>query len=185
MLEHIPQAALSKTFKDTIQITRRLGFRYLWIDSLCILQDCLDDWQEQASLMGTVNGGSFLNIAASDAPDGNTGCFFTRSAEAVHGCEVYAHSDESGLEVWNCMPFAYADRTQKSEVAKRAWAFRERFLAPRTLYFGKSELTWECRQGSSSETFPESKWLAGIIFPAAMFNGIVLALHGGGDFIDK
>jgi Heterokaryon incompatibility protein (HET) len=31
--------ALPKTFRDAIQITPHLGLRYLWIDSLCIVQD--------------------------------------------------------------------------------------------------------------------------------------------------
>ena len=35
---------LSKTFQDAICLTRTLGFRYIWIDSLCIIQDDARDW---------------------------------------------------------------------------------------------------------------------------------------------
>jgi hypothetical protein len=30
---------LCKTFQDAIIITRKLGFQYIWIDALCIIQD--------------------------------------------------------------------------------------------------------------------------------------------------
>lgn len=44
--QEIPLSTLPKTFEDTVRITRRLGFRYLWIDALCILQDLKADWLE-------------------------------------------------------------------------------------------------------------------------------------------
>lgn len=71
----IPNNMLSKTFKDAIQITRRLGIAYLWIDSLCIIQNDDNDWEHEASLMSSVYGGSTINIAASTAVDGTEGCF--------------------------------------------------------------------------------------------------------------
>jgi len=41
----IPWPELSKTFQEAIQITREFGCQYLWIDSLCILQDSVQDWE--------------------------------------------------------------------------------------------------------------------------------------------
>lgn len=35
---------LPKTFREAIQVTRDLGYRYIWIDSLCIIQDSEEDW---------------------------------------------------------------------------------------------------------------------------------------------
>lgn len=40
----IPESQLNKTFLDAIEVCRHLGVRYLWIDSLCIIQDSLEDW---------------------------------------------------------------------------------------------------------------------------------------------
>lgn len=40
----IPLVELPKTFRDAIQIVNKLGVRYMWIVSLCILQDDADDW---------------------------------------------------------------------------------------------------------------------------------------------
>jgi hypothetical protein len=50
---------LPKTFKDAIELTRRLGFQYIWIDALCIIQDGRDDWKRECSLMGEVYAQGF------------------------------------------------------------------------------------------------------------------------------
>jgi hypothetical protein len=59
-------------------ITRKLGIQYLWIDSLCMIQNDVEDWRNEASKMSGVYGGSTHNLAASAASDGRVGCFFTR-----------------------------------------------------------------------------------------------------------
>lgn len=56
--------ALPRSFHEAVMITRALGLRYLWIDSLCIIQDDPKDWAEQVATMGEVYGNCFLNIAA-------------------------------------------------------------------------------------------------------------------------
>ncbi|KAH7320754.1 heterokaryon incompatibility protein-domain-containing protein [Stachybotrys elegans] len=57
------------TFVDAIKITRRLGIRYVWIDSLCIIQDDEEDWKSEAQKMGSVYQSAYLTIAASASPD--------------------------------------------------------------------------------------------------------------------
>jgi hypothetical protein len=66
---------LPKTFQDAILITRKLSFRYMWIDSLCIIQDDPSDWQHESSRMASVYQGAALTLAATDAEDGAGGCF--------------------------------------------------------------------------------------------------------------
>jgi hypothetical protein len=67
---------LSKTFKDAIIATRRLGFDYIWIDSSCTIQDDRVDWSIEAGTMGAVYSNSSLNLGAIDSPNSNTGLFF-------------------------------------------------------------------------------------------------------------
>jgi len=74
-MEEIPIEKLTKTIKDAVQITQRLGINYLWVDSLCIIQDSKEDWEIESFSMGSVYGGSTLNIAAASAIDGSKGCF--------------------------------------------------------------------------------------------------------------
>lgn len=51
---NLPPQALSKTFREAIEIAFFLGFQYIWIDSLCIIQDDSEDWAREAALMSTV-----------------------------------------------------------------------------------------------------------------------------------
>jgi hypothetical protein len=74
----IQLAELPQTFKDAVSLTRILGIRYLWIDSLCIKQDDNDDWESEASKMASVYSHSYLNVAATSSPGGDGGCFKER-----------------------------------------------------------------------------------------------------------
>ena len=78
MSKTIDLASLSQTYQDAIAITRLLGLRYLWIDSLCIVQDSTVDWQTEAANMGDIFKFSFCTIAASSASSNSEGCFFDR-----------------------------------------------------------------------------------------------------------
>jgi hypothetical protein len=71
----IPLNQLPQTFVDAVQIARRLKIQYLWIDSLCIIQDCTDDWEREASKMADVYSNAYLTVAASSSLGSNGGCF--------------------------------------------------------------------------------------------------------------
>ncbi|OHF04179.1 TOL protein [Colletotrichum orchidophilum] len=55
---------LPRTWQDAIRLTQSLGYRYIWIDALCIIQDSLYDWEIEAASMGQVYENCHLNIAA-------------------------------------------------------------------------------------------------------------------------
>ncbi len=42
---------LPSTYQDAISVCRALSIRYLWIDSLCIVQDDIEDWQRESANM--------------------------------------------------------------------------------------------------------------------------------------
>lgn len=73
----IPEDTLPQTFLDAIKIARYLDIPYLWIDSLCIVQDDIEDWQQEAAKMHHVYSGSSLTIAATDAENSTGGCLPT------------------------------------------------------------------------------------------------------------
>jgi hypothetical protein len=73
--EGIPMASLPKTFYDAVITTRKLGFDYLWIDSLCIIQDSTEDWAQESANMAAVYSGATVVIAADAAQDSTDGCF--------------------------------------------------------------------------------------------------------------
>ncbi|KAH6621597.1 heterokaryon incompatibility protein-domain-containing protein [Chaetomium sp. MPI-SDFR-AT-0129] len=66
---------LPRSFQDAIEFTRRLGVRYLWIDSLCIVQDDVEDWRVEASRMAGVYQGAGVVLSAAKAEGAYGGLF--------------------------------------------------------------------------------------------------------------
>jgi hypothetical protein len=73
-LREIKMEELPTTFQHAVIITRKLDVRFLWIDSLCIVQDDPSDWEVEASKMASIYSASFLTIAAVSSFNGNGGC---------------------------------------------------------------------------------------------------------------
>lgn len=71
---------MPKTFVDAITITRHLGIRHLWIDSLCICQDDPEDWARESSCMCDVYNNAHVVIAANRSGDCEGGCFHVRES---------------------------------------------------------------------------------------------------------
>lgn len=74
-MDSIALSSIPKTFNDAVQIARTLNIRYLWIDSLCIIQDDPQDWEQEAARMAGVYANAYLTIAASFSEDDSSGCF--------------------------------------------------------------------------------------------------------------
>ena len=72
-MKRIPLFELPRTFQDAIEITRKLGYRYLWIDSLCIVQDDEQDWAHEAGLMAKVYSHSSCTLSALSSHDSSEG----------------------------------------------------------------------------------------------------------------
>ncbi|KAN0077636.1 Heterokaryon incompatibility protein (HET) domain containing protein [Elaphomyces granulatus] len=49
--QHIEFSELPQTFQDAVTVAREIGIEYLWIDSLCIIQDDSGDWKEESQKM--------------------------------------------------------------------------------------------------------------------------------------
>lgn len=145
---------LPKTFRDAIDIARQIGMSYIWIDALCIIQGDSTDWQREAGQMRHVYGGSYLNIAATTATSAHQGCLQepARYNRGVH-VRVTTSQPSTGMR---CL-YIHADHsniTTNSPLARRAWAFQEKLLSPRTLYCSPRGLFWQCRSQDMSESHP-------------------------------
>ena len=146
--------ALSKTFLDAIEVVRFLGLRFLWIDSLCIIQDSPEDWAMQSAVMGEIYRNSVCTIAATAAIDGRFGCFFARNSRLTEPCKVVVstlgiHGDLSSISNDLCVivpQYLWQNDVDKAPLNKRAWVLQERILSPRTIHFGRNQLLWECRE---------------------------------------
>lgn len=143
----IPFNRLPRTFQDAVTATRYLGLRYLWIDSLCIIQDSIQDWEEQCTEMRRIYKDSFITIAGAAASSCESGFLHDRptGSRAILQVSHRGVSDEivlthRGIDElpWTKMP------EPDSPLSKRAWVFQERVLSGRILYFGTKKMYFEC-----------------------------------------
>ena len=72
---------LPKTIRDAVRVTRALNVRYLWVDSLCILQDSDADKELQIPHMNAYYREAVAVISASGATDVHAGFLGFQSTE--------------------------------------------------------------------------------------------------------
>ncbi|KAF7885879.1 uncharacterized protein EAF02_004388 [Botrytis sinoallii] len=154
LMREISREVLPKTFKDAINITKKLGIDYLWIDSLCIIQNDDSDWQKESALMSSIYGGSVITIAASSARDSTEGCFL-KPSNFSGGLRVrITDGGRERVQDFQCEE-EYERSTLRAHLGTIAWALQEKVLSPRTIHFGDRGAFWECRSSIASEFFPE------------------------------
>ena len=134
--ESISMQGLPLTFQHAVTVTVRLGFRYLWIDSLCIIQDLLADWERESAIMGDIYRGSICTIAACSAMDSHEGFFSSRNPLLDLPCRL---NEQVG--VVNCFNFG---RLPADYLSSRGWVVQERALSSRTLFYRAGAISWEC-----------------------------------------
>lgn len=133
-----------------IKFARFFGIHYIWIDSLCIIQDDDDDWNRESAKMCDIYEGSYLTVAATSSPKCSFDFFmaptpemFSTSGYASDGLP-YRFLAREGIR----HPGTASDSAQIVKtwpLLNRAWVLQERFLAPRVLHISTTELIWECR----------------------------------------
>lgn len=97
-LPHLP-----RTFEDVLVATKQLGARYIWIDSLCIVQDDEADWAKESMLMASVYRNALCNIAATGAEDSQGGLFHQRGdiLSAIHVADELLMRYDFGSNEWS------------------------------------------------------------------------------------
>ncbi|MCJ1392331.1 hypothetical protein MMC18_005198 [Xylographa bjoerkii] len=155
MEKAIPMSILPPLFQDAVLITRRLGFRQLWIDSLCIIQDSAEDWDREVTQMGNIYARSVLNIAADSSKNccdsilGQRHLAFPPIKIAFHS---HNHQIDGEMFVRPCLDSWKDVLLYGSNLSSRAWVLQESMLASRTLHFYKQQMLWECRSLQIAES---------------------------------
>ncbi|KAI4860886.1 heterokaryon incompatibility protein-domain-containing protein [Hypoxylon rubiginosum] len=145
---------LSKTYQDAFQIATILGFHFIWIDSLCILQDDADDWKTQSSMMGSIYSDGRCNIAATWAADGTDGCFSPRDPCMIDATTIKLPFKDQLVDCDVDFHQHHSDEVERAPLNRRGWVVQERYLARKQLSFSKSQVYWECLESVASEQYP-------------------------------
>ena len=146
-------SSLPKTFQDAISVVGWFGIRYLWIDALCIIQDSDDDWTYESGCMRDYYKYSFGTIAAIGASNSSEGLFFDRNPTFVPPFRALQTWDGPEMVVVVTAGGSCLETLSKEPLNQRGWFLQERFLSPRTLYFGRDHVSYECQTELSCETW--------------------------------
>lgn len=145
-LEDMPQ-----TFQDAVKVTRQLGLRYLWIDSLCIVQNDSEDWERQSSLMGQIYYRAAFTIMAaitlatsdkSEQEQPHEGFLCRPPGPTLPTVQMDYYDQNWGLKGnWYIRyqnPFLFED----SDLFTRAWVMQEQLLSRRKIIYTPDQLFW-------------------------------------------
>ncbi|KAF2007584.1 HET-domain-containing protein, partial [Amniculicola lignicola CBS 123094] len=152
--KYIPENELPLNFKDAIVFTRWIGVHYIWIDSLCIVQNDRDDWERESKKMWKVYAYAYCTISSTGSADANGGCFHERSPLQQFPCHL-RYSKRATLSIrakadtYNANSFT--SEVDEGPLSQRAWVFQERLLSRRIVHFGAKFLFFECGTQFASE----------------------------------
>lgn len=169
LMADIPVDRLPATFTDAIRVCRELGIEYLWIDSLCIIQNDKQDWEREAAQMGMVYSHALVVISGASSKNPDTPYLGPRDEDwlpkkfefqtpktdhripiTVRRRYITAAPLEQGL---HDPPFTkfWGHRKLKGPLYKRAWCFQESHLPTRQLHFSLGAIIFECQTHRRSE----------------------------------
>ena len=145
------------TLRDAIVVAMKLGMEYMWIDALCIFQDqerqeAKDDWAREAGRMRDVYRDALVTIEAASATRGGEG-FLGRRKSSKPYCALPWIGRRASSSV-SLRPFSDVTDNQLlgTKIYQRGWTLQERLLAPRTLSFGKQQMSYQCASGNVDES---------------------------------
>ncbi|KAK6822888.1 hypothetical protein PG987_014433 [Apiospora arundinis] len=150
-------------------LTRRIGLQYIWIDSLCIVQDDEDDWRSESETMAQTYTNSLVTIVAAEAADSREGllprfsvedydgCYIDWPLPNAHVCRVYVHDVRFYPSIWdvyNRLRRTGFMASQSAVIFSRAWTMQELLLPSRLLMFTDRGPIWYCNESFQPATDP-------------------------------
>jgi len=149
-------ATFPETITDSILFVRQLGLRYLWIDAICIIQDCSKDKLTQIQSMDLVYGLSYLTIMAAGGAS---------ARDPLPGCRPRTRTLKQHIEVVQGLHLCVGPPRLRQALAlsvwnTRCWTYQESALSRRRIYFTEQQVYFECRGDAFCEDIvAESKGL--------------------------
>lgn len=163
----VPFSTLPKNFKDAITVARAIGVQYVWIDSLCIIQDDGHDWEIESSKMASIYQNAHIVLVASNAADSQGGLWNAQWDDygQTDGVVELPYQNADGrisdiiarktMSHEDIIPESYLEYEAPSPLSKRAWTLQEELLASRCIFFTAKELLWKCQNAQKCECMQE------------------------------
>lgn len=147
----IPMESMPRVFRDAVLVARTLGVRYLWIDALCIIQDCDGDWHNESAAMADVFSHSWMTIGAATASSCHDTLFYPRQNLSIDiEFQSSIKRDITGtisiLLLTEYFRNPLAEAMKNSTWNTRGWVWQEQKLPQRLLIFGEKMLHFRCHQ---------------------------------------
>lgn len=147
----LPFTELSANFKDAIIITRQLGIRYLWIDSLCIIQSSRRDWEIESKRMGHVYGNATVTLSAMASHGSKGGILKNIPVDlSPPPAEIPIASNNHDFVAVSRHESTAEDLGMlhnQGPLQSRGWTLQEFVLSPRHLFYGAHQIYWKCAAG--------------------------------------
>jgi len=161
---------LPKTFCHILDLARRLGVRYVWIDSLCIIQHGDDghDWRQECVKMADYYQQSLLTVMATSGSREHG--LFPPKANPPPTIARLPYRDRNGVRQGYFYVYSYDEAVgqqyhtfvQESELLSRGWVFQEWLLSRRIVCFTPSGMFMECEtvrpRNERGETIQAWSW---------------------------
>lgn len=151
MKHKIPWAALSRVFQDAVTVCRELGISYLWIDSLCIVQDSKEDWETESPKMCDYYGNAEITISAGSSQDGTVPFLTERSARWMPKSFTFTNEDGSSSTIFAKETPRYLDEQDVEPITTRGWAWQEAVMSTRIVHYTASGVLWICGNRTVAE----------------------------------
>lgn len=145
-------------FNDLFQVAVRLGISYVWIDSLCIVQDDPEDWNREAARMIQIYRYAELTVAAAAPPtESDLGLFRHGDPSDVTSVRLPSLRDppKYGADYEVVLLKPQKELYGESPLVSRGWCFQEREISQRIVHYTETQVLWECRALRASEGFPD------------------------------
>lgn len=166
--KHIPLLDLPKTFSDALQFIRAIGISFIWIDSLCIIQDSVKDWEYESRTMLQVYRHAECNLAAAISENSHGGLFSERNHAILPTGWFEIENNIPRLKGAYCaVPYghvgssyfkhAFEEQIGSSRLISRGWVFQERAASRRIIAFGRDHVFWDCAGGLESDVLPSHR----------------------------
>ncbi|TVY27661.1 hypothetical protein LHYA1_G004889 [Lachnellula hyalina] len=164
---------LPANFRDAVLVTRNLGMQYLWIDSLCIIQDSSRDWEVESGNMCSIYQNATVTISASASRGSKDGFLKCTTSQFQAGNPVSLRlSPTSAPE--DVVSVALKDEDEEDltrlvlsgPLNQRGWTLQEGLLSSRILYYGSRQIYWQCPAGlQSAEGVPSGNQMPESSYP--------------------